>query len=487
MFAITSTAMGVVVLPADALVTIDGYFHFKIAQLIASNGPWVDVKWLPLTVLGDAGPDHHWLWHVLLVPFTWLSPAFMGLKWATVLTAAAVPSALCWLLLRMRVPWPALFALLAWAGAVIMPGRLLMLRAQNLAIVGVALALWCLATRRHRLLALVSFTMMQAYHGAVLLLPLAMIDLGLRRVGDGVWIWRSLLAVVVGLCAGLLLSPWFPENVDYLLFHTLYKLTNPQQLAVGSEWLSPSLAHILMESWPVLLCLCGAIAFRLRRRAERPSHEVLLWGAATLLCLALYLKAWRFAEYFVPVAAVFTALLTRRESAATPETPSPDLWLRGLLVTVLFCVTLGGWMGLQTVSARAEFEPGKYGEIAEVLREKAEPGDLVFNRAWEDFVFLFWQESDLRYVTGLDPNYLAYQDPARFEVWMWIRSIAAEEPNDPAPLIGEMFGTRWVVVDHHGGALASRLKASPHAHLLKRTKWGWLYEIRLPPEASGGP
>ena len=116
-FAITSAAMGVVVLPADVLVTIDGYFHFKIAQLIASNGPWVDVEWLPLTVLGDAGPDHHWLWHVLLVPFTWLSPAFMGLKCATVLTAAAVPSALCWLLLRMRVPWPALFALLAWAGA----------------------------------------------------------------------------------------------------------------------------------------------------------------------------------------------------------------------------------------------------------------------------------------------------------------------------------------------------------------------------------
>ncbi|MEC9071582.1 MAG: hypothetical protein VX938_04345, partial [Myxococcota bacterium] len=116
-FVVAATSMGVVVLPADAVVTIDGYFHFKISEMIASNGPWVDVSWLPLTVLGDEGPDHHWLWHVLLVPFTWLGQGFMGLKWACVLTAAAVPAFLCLLLHRMGVPWPGLFALLAWSGA----------------------------------------------------------------------------------------------------------------------------------------------------------------------------------------------------------------------------------------------------------------------------------------------------------------------------------------------------------------------------------
>ncbi|MEC9071756.1 MAG: hypothetical protein VX938_05220, partial [Myxococcota bacterium] len=358
-----------------------------------------------------------------------------GLKWASVLTAAAVPAALCLLLHRMGTPWPGLFALLAWTGALIMPGRLLMLRAQNVAIVGVALALWCLATRRHRILALVSFAMMQAYHGAVLLLPLAMLDLGIRRVREEVWAWKPLLAVVVGLCAGLLLSPWFPENVDYLLFHTLYKLTNPQHLAVGSEWQSPSVIHILRESWPVLTCLVLAIIIRARRRQGWPGHEIVLWGAASLLCLLLYLKAWRFAEYFVPVAAIFTALLIRDDGKEQEGAPEParapsmkqDNQVRLLLVITAICIAAGGWLGMRTVADRAEFEPAKYGEIAKALGADAQRGDMVFNRAWEDFVFLFWQRSDLRYVTGLDPNYLAYEDPARFQLWMWIRGISPDE------------------------------------------------------------
>ena len=212
-FVLVALATGSVVLPAEHLVTIDGYYHFKMAQWIASSGPWVDVRWLPLTVLGDAGPDHHWLWHLLLVPFTWFPNPFTGLKWASVITAAAVPACLCWLLHKLKAPWPALIALLAFTGAVIMPGRPLMLRAQNLAIIGVVGALLCLTSQRHRLLALVSFAMMQAYHGAVLLLPLAFLDIALRRICFQQWAWRSALAVAVGLSAGLLLSPWFPDNV----------------------------------------------------------------------------------------------------------------------------------------------------------------------------------------------------------------------------------------------------------------------------------
>lgn len=484
-FIVAAVAMGSVVLPAGHLVTIDGYYHFKIAQWIGSSGPWVDIRWLPLTVLGDEGPDHHWLWHVLLVPFTWFPDPFTGLKWATVITAAAVPACICWCLHTMRVPWPALFALLSWAGAVIMPGRLLMLRAQNVAIVGVIAALWCLTKGRYRLLALVSFAMMQAYHGAVLLVPLALLDMGLRRLRMAIWEWRSLVAVGVGLSAGLLLSPWFPENVDYLLFHTLYKITNPQQLAVGSEWLSPSMGHIFLESWPLWVCLSLVCVMRLRRTRERWSHEVLLWGGASLLCLALYLKAWRFAEYFVPVATVFGALLMRRErppeeTQTQGEEGPRDRWMPVFGVAMTVVVAFGGWNGVQMVSERAEFEPGKYEVIMNHLRAEAEPGELVFNRAWEDFVFLFWQEDDLRFVTGLDPNYLAYEDPGRFKLWMWIRNIEADEENDPAPLIRKAFGARWVVVDHHGLALASRLERSPYAHLVVHTRWGWLYEIQLP-------
>ena len=130
-FLVSAAGLAAVILPASSLVTIDGYYHLKVAELIADRGPWVDIRWLPLTVLGEEGPDHHWLWHVLLVPFTWIPDPFVALKIATIVTAASVPALVTWLLVRLGVPWPWLFGLLAIGGAAVMPGRLAMLRAQN--------------------------------------------------------------------------------------------------------------------------------------------------------------------------------------------------------------------------------------------------------------------------------------------------------------------------------------------------------------------
>src|ERR1044071_7893791 len=54
----------------------DTLYHFRMASLVLQAWPpWVDVRWLPFTVLGADGPDHHWLWHVLLAPFALIADA----------------------------------------------------------------------------------------------------------------------------------------------------------------------------------------------------------------------------------------------------------------------------------------------------------------------------------------------------------------------------------------------------------------------------
>jgi hypothetical protein len=67
-------------LPADAVLSLDGFYHFTIARLMWETGPVVGVTWLPLTVLGEAGPDHHWLWHLLLAPFGAVEDPVLGMN-----------------------------------------------------------------------------------------------------------------------------------------------------------------------------------------------------------------------------------------------------------------------------------------------------------------------------------------------------------------------------------------------------------------------
>ena len=123
------------IFPTYYLPTHDGLFHFKMAELILNEGPWVDIRWLPLTVLGEHGTDHQWLWHVLITPFTLISSPEWGLKIAIVFMGALVPAVLCYIARTLRIPYAPAWAISAVVAGSMMPDRILMLRTQNLGII----------------------------------------------------------------------------------------------------------------------------------------------------------------------------------------------------------------------------------------------------------------------------------------------------------------------------------------------------------------
>jgi len=139
------------------LVDIDALYHYRVASLIRTRGPWVDIDWLPYTILGTHGTDHQWLFHVLIAPLTALGDGFEAVMFACAATGAAVATALYALLRAVGVPYAALFAVAAIVGADMMPERFIALRAQDLAIVLSLAAILAIARGRNMLLALTAF------------------------------------------------------------------------------------------------------------------------------------------------------------------------------------------------------------------------------------------------------------------------------------------------------------------------------------------
>lgn len=476
---------GWALLGAAGVTDNDAFFHMLMARRIAGGELWPSIDSLPLTVLGAAGPDHHWLWHLLLAPFALADPGIAGLHWAQVVTAALVPVVLVVVLRRWGAPWPALWAALGVFGALVMPFRVSELRAQNLAIVFIVVALWGLARERPRTLAVVGLLFAEAYHGVVILVPLVLVHVGVVRALEGRWALRPGLFAVGGAVLGFVLSPWFPENVDYLLFHTLYKVGNPAGLDVGREWMSPPVLHVLRESWSVLAALGVALAAWVWRRGYRApgrSATALALGAA-LLMGGLYLKSWRFVEYFVPVAAVAGALLVRDALAAEGGRSLPR-FARPLAAAALgLAVAVHGLAGVRFVHAHPDYDVARFDPIGDALGRLASPGDVVLNTAWSDYPLLLWVAPQVRFVTGLDPTYLHFADPARSALLQGLRAIHPTDEPDPAPVIVEQFGARFVVVDPTAQGLAGRLMRSPSAKAVVASPAGVLFRLEgeLPP------
>src|SRR5262245_57427192 len=377
----------------------------------------------------------------------------------------------------LRVPAAPVFALLAVTAGEYMPYRLLMLRSQNIAIVFTALSVWAIAKGRYRALALLAFLFLESYHAAVVLFPIAVLGCAIHSALPKRSVVAPLVAVSAGEALALLISPWFPRNIEFILFHVFYKTANPlhgDQVStlIGREWYPPLWRNLLVDSWPAHLLLAAAIALlALRVRRERgwlPPPETLLAVGVALLSLGLYWKAVRFAEYYIPFCALAAGLAARDAGPAVSRT-------RASIAALLAAAAVFASVGLTELD-RIKLMPRDYlSRVGERLNALGRPGELVFNSLWSDFPALVWWADTFRYVNGLDGHFLAYRDPARLAAWLALGTGIVE---DPADVITRGFGARFVVVAPQHAALAKQLQESPRVVEREASRDGWLFEIR---------
>lgn len=466
---------------AAGVLDPDTYYHFTVIRGIAENGwPWLDISWLPYTVLGEAGPDHHWLWHLFLAPFGFDPNPERGMLLAICFSFALVPAGLTLLLQFAGVSRHAwLWALLALVAGEVVLGRLLMLRVQNLALLLVFASTIALYRRSLGSLLAIGFVFMESYHGAVVLGPIAVIYLFWSWLGRGVIDFKPVLWLGLGVALGLLITPWPGDNISYLLFHTLYKTGTGLPGMAGTEWAHLGLLDILRQAWMAHLILLGSSVLWWRLSSPGPWRTRLgsgLPGLMLLVCLLfllLFFQAWRFVEYYAPLAVITGALLLGDigvQQKSKLERP---------VAIALLVLLLAGAIGAsgRVLQAKA-YDVADYAAVIEYLDRHAAEGEVVVNSHWPDFPMLLWPQARYRMVAGLDGSYLAFQDPERFVLWWQLAARDYGFEGDIAQRIASAFDSRWVLVNRGHELLFERLQDSPSAHLVSTSRAAYLFEIR---------
>src|SRR5436305_5012954 len=86
----------------------DGYYHIKWSSMLWDSfrhGHWLPkFEWLPLTVLNPADyADHHFLFHLLQIPFLWFFEPVTAAKVAAIVYSTLAIFSIYWLLYRYDV------------------------------------------------------------------------------------------------------------------------------------------------------------------------------------------------------------------------------------------------------------------------------------------------------------------------------------------------------------------------------------------------
>jgi hypothetical protein len=449
-FAIFFGSLAAVQFSTPNLPDNDGYYHIKLAELMRTEGLRPHFPWLPLTILNAREfYDHHFLFHVALIPYT-LGDLRLGAKWAAAGFASLAFLSIWWLLRSQRVSFAFLWSMGLLAVSEAFLFRMSITRAQSLSLAVLAVGLHLCLHGRYKWLAPLAFLYVWLYDAFPLLIVFAFLytlSAGLieRRLE-----LRPVLFAGAGTLLGLLINPYFPHNLVFIVNHLLPKLTETTAVSVGNEWYPYNTNQLLKNSLLSLAAFAsGVLALGLQGKRMDTRTAFSLF-AALLFGLMLF-QARRFIEYFPPFVLIFAvfawAPLVEGFLAGAQNRAARLPW-RALLVggALVLILAPGAWTTLQAAadSLRGAKPYERYAAASAWLRENTPAGARVFQTDWDDFPRLFFYNTHNTYLVGLDPTYLQLYNAELYDRWVEITDGKVAEPSVD---ILARFGSSYVITD----------------------------------------
>lgn len=438
------------------LIGNDSYFHIRYAKVIRDAGvrgfppPF---PWLPLTILApDRYADHHMLFHVWLVPFT-LGDLRVGGKLAGLAGAVAFVATFLWFLRRHGVGLVPLALLALAASSADLLFRLNMTRVQALSLVCLFAGFHFALRERLWALTVVGCVYAWLYDGFPLLFVPIVAIVGATWVCERRLPLAIVAAALVGVVAGLVVTPYFPEYFRFILHHFGDKLLPGESVRIGREWFPYDPASLLANALPAMFYVAFGVSV-LAERGIRRDRDALAALALTVVFLALMLRSKRFIEYFAPTATLFVTLAAWPVVAAWPRRRRAALI--GLLAAVAAANVGGvGWMLLQK---RNETPHDRFAAAARYVRATAPPGAMVCTTDWDDFPWLYFDDVESTYLVGLDPTYLL--DRHRDAYWRWV-DVSDGRLTPPSRVFRDVLPCAYVLSDREHVAFLDHAAADP--------------------------
>lgn len=457
----------------------DGYYHIAMGALIWDQGLSVAFPYLEFTLLNEAHfVDMHMLFHVLQAPFTVFLDLESAAKVSSTVFIALTFSLFVWLLRQYDIRYSLFWALVLLILSESFLYRMLIPRPPVFALAYTWLAFHFLMQGKFKSLALIACLFVWTYKVFPILFPMAIIAMIVFYMEKKAIDFRPLLAVVAGVAIGLVVNPYFPDNIYFLLDAMRMKIfAEGFQASVGNEWYPlKTLALLKDAAVPLAAYLAGALLTNREEWKADPCR--LFWFLLATMWLIMLFKSRRFIEFFPPAALLFFIYSIRpwlKRLSFADISRKRSLWLpvavgTALLATAGYQTLHGEYMRMQK---RLPVEA--YQGAATWLARHTPEGSRVFHTDWDDFPRLFFYNRHNTYIVGLDPDYMRLKNADMYQTW---RNISRGKVRRPEDVIVNTFGTRYVFTDTKHKRFIKMADRNPQMQKVYNDRFAAVYLIR---------
>ncbi|MFC1746462.1 hypothetical protein ACFL35_20885, partial [Candidatus Riflebacteria bacterium] len=298
-------------------------------------------------------------------------------------------------------------------------------------------------------------------------LSICLVDLVLNKFYLAEWRYKALLLTLAGVFLGLLINPYFPENIKFTFHHYKDKLmpVSKHKIEVGTEWNPTNIIKAAPMSFPLVLGFFLSI-FGTGLLGMKWKREVVESFLLACLTLVLLFKAKRFIEIAGPFISIFVvvcgqeliraAFFVRKISLNRQK----EIYNYLVFLFLLACIFYHSAIIWHDIFGIEKDKRGayKYQKSMHWLKKNSRKNEIVFHMDWDDFPSLFFWNSKNRYIVGLDPTYMANYS---MNLFLLRRDIARGRILLPAHIIRDTFKADWVFALKDEQAFLFAIKFDP--------------------------
>ncbi|HLA26060.1 MAG TPA: hypothetical protein VJ028_02780 [Patescibacteria group bacterium] len=503
----------------------DSFYHAKIGQILANGKILHEFPWLQFTTLKDNFTDHHFLYHIFLIPFVSLFPdPLAGLKFSVVVIGALVFTVIFWFLKSNKVPFSfALTLILLAAGPYLFRANLAKAPILSLAVLIVGLQL--MFRKKYISLFFLSFFYVWLYGGWMLLGGAAFIFVAINALvsrfrfrssyrntvssndfdrltktynhtsGETVKLFTAnakLLGVVIlGILAGLIINPYFPDNIAFTWQQAVkIGLINYQNIiGVGGEWYPYKIFDLIGGLNIIFVVLVLSVIAFIASLPKQTSQSITIF-ILTVIFFALTLKSKRNIEYFTPFAILFSGFALRDALAAWNFKLKNILeFISGGLIQKLAVGLIAAYFAIMIpLSAVKEISNTKrdlsggapftqFKKLGSWLKANTPKGSIVLHSDWDESPVLFYQNDWNYYIVGLDPTFMYEYNKDLY--WKWVNITTGKGVDDMTEVIKNELRVQYVLATSDHQDMDKLFKNNEDFEKMYEDEEGKIYKFKM--------
>lgn len=495
----------------------DSFYHAKMASFLAQGKLIKDFPWLPYTIFKENYSDHHFLYHLLLIPFVLVLKPFWGVKIATLFFATLTIIVFYWFLKKFKIKGAFVWTFLLLTSPVFLT-RLNLAKVPSVILIVLLFGLYSLFEKKYLLLSIISFVYVWFYNSWPILLVAIIIYcfssaikkiIGEEKKSLNLFLKHlfskeNIILFFVcffSLAAGLIINPYFPKNLYFNWVH-IFKigLKNYQNLLpVGAEWYPYEPIQLILSNLFIFIPWLTALGWFLVsfKKNKSPIFEQKVENFFLFIFSSLFfiytIKSRRNVDYSVPLAILFTSFTFNNLFSYLPwrdyfsqlkkiKIFPYNLMTSFLIVSFLTIFLFAGISFLKDVwlAKINEFAGGanfnKFKKAAEFLKENTQTGEIIFHSSWDEFPPLFYHNDKNFYIAGLDPTFLYERNKSLY--WLWFNIITGKQKKDLAKTIKNNFKARYVFIQKKYEEMKNNFGKDENLKKVYEDEGVWIYKIK---------